>query len=46
LDPEYFRRQQVKEKCDVYSFGVVLFEVLSGMSALNARTYNMWVKGR
>ncbi|XP_043724338.1 LEAF RUST 10 DISEASE-RESISTANCE LOCUS RECEPTOR-LIKE PROTEIN KINASE-like 1.5 [Telopea speciosissima] len=35
LDPEYHRSFRLTEKSDVYSFGVVLFELISGMKAVD-----------
>ena len=35
LHPEYFRRQQLRDKYDVYSFGVVVLEVWCGRETLN-----------
>ncbi|XXG56296.1 hypothetical protein AAC387_Pa03g3750 [Persea americana] len=37
LDPEYHRSFRLTEKSDVYSFGVVLFELISGMKAVDLR---------
>ncbi|XP_068653247.1 LEAF RUST 10 DISEASE-RESISTANCEUS RECEPTOR-LIKE PROTEIN KINASE-like 1.5 [Aristolochia californica] len=37
LDPDYHRSYQLTEKSDVYSFGVVLFELISGMRAVDLR---------
>ncbi|KAF6159897.1 hypothetical protein GIB67_032981 [Kingdonia uniflora] len=35
LDPDYHRSFRLTEKSDVYSFGVVLFELISGMKAVD-----------
>ncbi|KAJ4961734.1 hypothetical protein NE237_021644 [Protea cynaroides] len=35
LDPEYHKSFRLTEKSDVYSFGVVLFELISGMKAVD-----------
>ncbi|XP_042500445.1 LEAF RUST 10 DISEASE-RESISTANCE LOCUS RECEPTOR-LIKE PROTEIN KINASE-like 1.5 [Macadamia integrifolia] len=35
VDPEYHRSFRLTEKSDVYSFGVVLFELISGMKAVD-----------
>lgn len=35
LDPDYHRSFRLTEKSDVYSFGVVLFELISGMRAVD-----------
>ncbi|XP_010255997.1 PREDICTED: LEAF RUST 10 DISEASE-RESISTANCE LOCUS RECEPTOR-LIKE PROTEIN KINASE-like 1.5 [Nelumbo nucifera] len=35
LDPDYHKSFQLTEKSDVYSFGVVLFELISGMKAVD-----------
>ncbi|KAG9455756.1 hypothetical protein H6P81_000264 [Aristolochia fimbriata] len=35
LDPDYHRSFQLTEKSDVYSFGVVLFELVSGLRAVD-----------
>ncbi|KAL2349323.1 hypothetical protein Fmac_003323 [Flemingia macrophylla] len=35
LDPDYHRSFRLTEKSDVYSFGVVLFELISGLRALD-----------
>lgn len=37
LDPDYHRSFRLTEKSDVYSFGVVLFELISGMKAVDLR---------
>lgn len=37
LDPEYFYTSKLTRKTDVYAFGVVLFELLSGMLAVDKR---------
>ncbi|PWA65734.1 Concanavalin A-like lectin/glucanase, subgroup [Artemisia annua] len=37
LDPEYFYTSKLTRKTDVYAFGVVLFELLSGMRAVDER---------
>ncbi|XP_068648548.1 LEAF RUST 10 DISEASE-RESISTANCEUS RECEPTOR-LIKE PROTEIN KINASE-like 1.5 [Aristolochia californica] len=37
LDPDYHRSFQLTEKSDVYSLGVVLFELISGMRAVDLR---------
>ncbi|KAI3845356.1 hypothetical protein MKX03_020835 [Papaver bracteatum] len=35
LDPEYHHSFRLTEKSDVYSFGVILFELISGMKAVD-----------
>ncbi|XP_077225549.1 LEAF RUST 10 DISEASE-RESISTANCE LOCUS RECEPTOR-LIKE PROTEIN KINASE-like 1.5 isoform X2 [Tasmannia lanceolata] len=35
LDPDYHKSFRLTEKSDVYSFGVVLFELISGMKAVD-----------
>ncbi|OVA09099.1 Protein kinase domain [Macleaya cordata] len=35
LDPDYHRSFRLTEKSDVYSFGVILFELISGMKAVD-----------
>ncbi|KAL5725524.1 non-specific serine/threonine protein kinase [Ranunculus cassubicifolius] len=35
LDPDYHRSFRLTEKSDVYSFGVILFELISGMRAVD-----------
>lgn len=35
LDPDYHRSFRLTEKSDVYSFGVVLFELISGLKAVD-----------
>ncbi|PWA49445.1 Concanavalin A-like lectin/glucanase, subgroup [Artemisia annua] len=37
LDPEYFYTSKLTRKTDVYAFGIVLFELLSGMRAVDER---------
>ncbi|GKB82938.1 receptor-like protein kinase FERONIA [Tanacetum coccineum] len=37
LDPEYFYTRKLTRKTDVYAFGVLLFELLSGMLAVDER---------
>ncbi|KAL5976682.1 hypothetical protein ACLOJK_021015 [Asimina triloba] len=37
LDPDYHRSFQLTEKSDMYSFGVVLFELITGMRAVDLR---------
>nr|GEU71494.1 receptor-like protein kinase FERONIA [Tanacetum cinerariifolium] len=37
LDPEYFCTRKLTRKTDVYAFGVLLFELLSGMLAVDER---------
>ncbi|XWS68889.1 hypothetical protein CRYUN_Cryun04dG0132500 [Craigia yunnanensis] len=37
LDPDYHRSFRLTEKSDVYSFGVVLWELISGLKAVDQR---------
>ncbi|MDD0148565.1 protein kinase, partial [Shigella flexneri] len=35
MDPEYYQSFMLNKKSDIYSFGVVLFELITGMKAID-----------